>query len=144
GERRFADVARALPGRELWRLYPHVADDTCFLDIETDSSGQITVVGIWEPVSGPRVWVRGHNLDEFSNAKLPSTVITFNGASFDLPVLRRSFPLWTPPPIHIDLCPVLRRLGERGGLKAIENRLGLARPDHLQGVGGDDAIRLWE
>lgn len=143
-ERRFVEAAQRLPNRELWRVYPHVADDVCFLDIETTFDGRITVVGVWDPQRGPRLWVRGHNLHEFVDAELPTTVVTFNGASFDLPVLQRSFPGWKPPPIHIDLCPVFRRLDERGGLKAIETRLGLARPDHLLGVGGDDAVRLWD
>jgi hypothetical protein len=45
--------------------------------------------------------------------------------------------------IHIDLCPALRRLGYRGGLKSIEEQLGIVRRPETQGLGGWDAVRLW-
>ena len=38
---------------------------------------------------------------------------------------------------------VFRLLDERGGLKAIEERLGFGRPAHLKGVSGTDAIVDW-
>lgn len=52
-------------------------------------------------------------------------MITFNGGPFDLPFIRRQFPGIKLPPAHIDLRFFLRQLGLRGGLKAIERRLGL-------------------
>jgi uncharacterized protein YprB with RNaseH-like and TPR domain len=45
--------------------------------------------------------------------------------------------------IHIDLCPALKRLGYRGGLKRIEQQLGIARPPEVEGLSGFDAVRLW-
>jgi hypothetical protein len=68
-------------------------------------------------------------------------LVTFNGLSFDVPILRRAFPEWQPPVCHIDLRHCLRRLGHGGGLKAIERRLSalhLARPAHLAGLDGSD------
>ena len=61
-----------------------------------------------------------------------------------MPVLRRRFPGWTPPLAHVDLCHLWRRLGHAGGLKALEQAEGLHRPSHLAGLGGLDAIRLWQ
>jgi uncharacterized protein len=45
--------------------------------------------------------------------------------------------------VHIDLRYVLMRLGHRGGLKTIEQRLGIQRPIDLQGMNGYDAVLLW-
>ena len=65
------------------------------------------------------------------------------GTAFDLPHLRKLFPGWQPPAAHVDLCILLRRLGEAGGLKQIEPRLGLHRPPHLAPLSGTDAVWLW-
>ena len=69
--------------------------------------------------------------------------MTFNGASFDLPVLLASIqglPLDQP---HIDLCLLGRQLGYHGGLKAIELQLGIQRRADLWGMSGADAGQLW-
>jgi uncharacterized protein YprB with RNaseH-like and TPR domain len=44
---------------------------------------------------------------------------------------------------HIDLRFVLASLGHRGGLKAIERRLGLSRDASIEGVDGFEAVMLW-
>jgi uncharacterized protein YprB with RNaseH-like and TPR domain len=70
-------------------------------------------------------------------------LVTFNGASFDLPLLLASIqglPLDQP---HIDLCLLGRQLGYRGGLKAIELQLGIQRRADLCGMSGADAGHLW-
>ncbi len=137
-------LAGALPTREHWRLLPHLEAQACYLDIETGWDGRTTVIGCYDPARGPRLYVRGWNLGDFVREPPPELLVTFNGASFDLPVLRRTFPAWRAPPLHVDLRVVTRQLDERGGLKAIEARMGLARPDHLDGVDGGDALVLWE
>jgi uncharacterized protein YprB with RNaseH-like and TPR domain len=38
---------------------------------------------------------------------------------------------------------VLARIGQRGGLKAIEERMGLGRPDHLRSLDGFGAANLY-
>lgn len=70
-------------------------------------------------------------------------VVTFCGATFDLPAIERSFSGFKFDQIHIDLCPVLRKLGYRGGLKRIEKELGIRRPDEVDGLTGFDAVILW-
>jgi hypothetical protein len=141
---RFPEIVGRLPVREHWRLYPLLEADASFLDIETTFDGRVTVIGLYDPRRGPRLYVRGHNLSDFLEEPVPAVVLTFNGGSFDLPVLARSFPGWRPPPVHVDLRTVLAQLGERGGLKVIEERLGLGRPEHLKGVSGADAATLWD
>jgi len=142
-ERRWLELAALLPVREHWRLLSVLEGEATYLDIETTADGRITVIGLWDALRGPRLYVRGLNLGGFLEESL-TTVVTFNGGSFDLPVLRRSFPGWRFGGLHLDLRTVMGRLGERGGLKAIEQRLGFGRPEHLLGVDGGDAISLWE
>lgn len=136
-------LAAMLPARERWRLFPHFEDETGYLDIETDGGDVVTAVSALD-ARGPRVFVRGRDLEAFpewtGGWKL---IVTFNGLSFDVPVLRRAFPGWRPPPAHVDLRHVWHRLGHRGGLKLLEEEAGVGRPPHLAGLGGWDAVLLW-
>src|SRR5262249_34582542 len=86
------------------------------------------------------------NLERFPEAlEDVSLLVTYNGASFDLPVLRRAFPEVDFDRFHhIDLRYPLRRLGVRGGLKGAERQLGIARPEELHGVDGFTAVLLWQ
>jgi hypothetical protein len=133
--------ARALPATEHWRLLPHLIDGAACIDVE--AAEEVTVIGVLDG-DGPDAFVRGRNLEEFpSRAARWRCIVTFNGTAYDLPHLRRLFPGWTPPAAHVDLCILLRRLGESGGLKEIEPRLGLERPPHLRKLSGADAVWLW-
>ena len=143
-------VAALVPTREQWRLYAAFGDDAAYLDIETsdDVVGYegISCIGILDR-DGPRLLLAGRDLQRFPElARDWSMLVTFNGSSFDVPILRRAFPAWRPPSCHVDLRHVLRRLGHEGGLKAIERRLAslhLTRPEHLARLGGWDACWLY-
>src|SRR3989344_7433197 len=80
-----------LPAKEMWRLYPYFKEDCCFLDIETDSYGRITVVGI-SNYYNTNTFVKGFNLErnllekELAKYKM---IVTFNGGAFDLPKLKK-------------------------------------------------------
>jgi hypothetical protein len=69
--------------------------------------------------------------------------VSFNGTVFDAPVLKRFLDEMPAPAVHLDLCHLCRRLGWRGGLKKLEDKLGFGRPQHLRGVDGLDAVFLW-
>ncbi len=138
-------LAGLLPPREHWRLYPAFLDEAAFLDIETDgaSNGRPTVVGLFDR-SGLHVFVQGRNLEALPEALSQSRLwVTFNGRCFDVPVLRRHFPELAAPAVHLDLRFLCRRVGLRGGLKAVEDLVGIPRPPHLRGVAGWDAVLLW-
>jgi uncharacterized protein YprB with RNaseH-like and TPR domain len=136
-------LAAMMPSRERWRLFPTFAEDAAFLDIETDGGDTVTAVAVLDR-AGPRVFLRGRDLDDFPEASRGwKLLVTFNGLSFDVPVLRRAFPGWRPPPAHVDLRHLWARLGHRGGLKLLEQAQGIGRPPHLAGLGGWDAVLLW-
>jgi len=96
---------------------------------------------------GPRLLLAGRDLHDFPDIAAGwKMLVTFNGLSFDVPVLRRAFPDWEPPVCHVDLRHVLARLGHGGGLKAIERRLAmlhLARPARLDRIDGWAACWLY-
>ena len=133
--------ARLLPQTEHWRLLPQVAGGLACLDIEA-AANEVTVLGLLDREG--LASYRGTFTGFFERARRFSALCTFNGTAFDLPILRRVFPAWQPPEIHIDLKHVFQRLKEKGGLKEIEPRVGFFRPPHLARLRGSDAVALWK
>lgn len=132
---------------DLWRIFGAFKHRAVYLDIETSGLYQgvdeITVIGIYNGKE-VKTFVQGVNLDKFeSEIQSYNLIITFNGAQFDLPFIRRQFPHISLPPAHIDLRFFLKKLGYSGGLKAIEKQFGLARDPAIDGMDGYDAVLLW-
>lgn len=147
-EGRTTFFADRLPGREVWRLFPSFHQDTVFLDIETTGLSRhnaITVVGLAK-ADGFRALVRGRDLNRRElEAELEGAgmIVTFNGASFDLPMLRHHYPVRGLDLPHLDLRYLARRVGLTGGLKRIERDLGLVRDREFAMMTGEDAVHLW-
>jgi hypothetical protein len=139
-------LAKNIPSTEHWRLYDTFRDEAVFLDIETAGYyGSITVIGLYDG-NDTKTFVRGYNLDKGlleKELQKYKTIITFNGGSFDLPVIERFFGLRFNKP-HIDLRHVCAKIGLTGGLKSIEKQLNIKRDASVEGVGGSDAVYLWE
>ncbi|MCI4334373.1 MAG: ribonuclease H-like domain-containing protein [Thermoplasmata archaeon] len=140
--------AERLPPAEHWRLYPEFRRETAFLDIETTSlspyEGIVTVVAV-HGGGATRSFIAGDTLEELpAYLRRFPVLATFNGIFFDVPFLRVAFPHWVPPPAHIDLRFVLRRLGYTGGLKRIEQQLQIGDRVGVEGIHGLDAVRLWQ
>jgi uncharacterized protein YprB with RNaseH-like and TPR domain len=137
--------AKTVAARHQWRLYEWLRARAVYLDIETDSFGHITVVGLYGQGRYTAL-VRNESLgflrlrEELSRYDL---LVTFCGSTFDLPMLRAHFPDLSFEQPHIDLCGVGRQLGYRGGLKAIERMMGIERTSALQGFSGEDAVGQW-
>lgn len=136
-----------LPPREHWRAWPEFRDRVAYLDIETTGldigRDAVTVVGVYDG-RRKRSFIKGINMDELPAAlEEARLLVTFNGARFDVPFLRRAFPRMRLDQLHLDLMNPLHRLGYWGGLKKIERRLGIERSEETAGMSGFDAVRLW-
>ena len=134
-----------LTAGEAWRLFPGFQESTCYLDIETTGDGpncDITTIALYDGKE-VRTYVNGENLADFKeDITAYTTVVTYNGKSFDIPVIRRV--LGIPMEMaHIDLRYVLGSLGIKGGLKRCEEILGIGRGG-LTGVDGYAAVIMWE
>jgi len=116
-----------------------------YLDIETSFGGDLTVFGLLR-ASGPLIQVVGQAIDRDAvevTLRGLDTLCTFNGESFDLPVLRRALGIGLLERYRsLDLSIECRRVGIRGGLKKIE--MGMQIPRRLRNVNGYDAMLLWE
>ncbi|MBC7086069.1 MAG: ribonuclease H-like domain-containing protein [Methanomethylovorans sp.] len=140
--------ASSLPTSEHWRAYRYFSDSIACVDIETTGLApghdSITVVGIYDGKEA-RTYVKGIDLEDIIE-ELPKykTLITFNGARFDLPFIKKEFPEIEFDQLHIDLMYPLRRIGLCGGLKKIEQMLGISRTEETAGLSGFDAVRLWK
>jgi uncharacterized protein YprB with RNaseH-like and TPR domain len=138
-------LARLIPVREHWRLYGEFAEEAVFFDIEMDGRQhqRPTVVSLFDR-DGLHVFIQDRNLEALPEALHRRSIwVTFNGAVYDVPILRRYFGTLPDPVVHLDLKTVCRKMRLSGGLKRIEDKLGLARPPHLKGTNGLDAVLLW-
>lgn len=144
-ERDLPPLIRSLPSRERWRLHRELLPVSVFFDIETDGSREAapTVVSLLHG-KAIELFVAGRNMDELPEALGRWPVwISFGGVRCDEPWLRAAFPQLARPAFHFDLCPFARALGFKGGLKALEEHLGLIRPETVRGMNGRDAVFLW-
>ncbi|WP_256686726.1 ribonuclease H-like domain-containing protein [Halococcus qingdaonensis] len=144
GDAAFFD--RAFPSGSRWRLYENFRGNACFFDIETTGldarHNDVTTVS-FHRAGETTTLVRGDDLtQEAIRRELDAAdlLVSFNGKRFDVPFLERSFELDITQP-HLDVMYPCRQLDLTGGLKAIEEEIGIERdrPD----ISGRDAVRLW-
>ncbi len=117
---------------------------SAYLDIETAFDGSITVIGIYRPDSGTFQLVGNGVTDVnlYRALEAVETIYTYNGGSFDLPVIRRRLLADLKQDFrHHDLMRDCWKQGLKGGLKKVEVQLGIARS--TAGMSGWDAPRLW-
>lgn len=136
-----------LPTVEQWRILERFASKASYFDIETTGfspyDSEITVISCLHRGSVHH-FVRDENLDEFlmllKDVKL---LLSFNGASFDVPRTLDHFNIPELPCPHLDLRWQCFHLGYDGGLKRIEKELNIKRDSCLEEIDGLEAIRLW-
>lgn len=135
-----------LPHQIHWRLYPEFSERVAYLDIETTGLGaqeaMVTVIGLYDG-ERPQVYVHGRNLEQFvTDIDTFTLLVTYNGKQFDLPFLRTKLGI-SLDQAHIDLRYPLAALGYKGGLKKIEQLMGLERPGLVSQLDGWCAVVLW-
>lgn len=133
-----------LPLAEQWRLWSHFKDEAVFLDIETGEREGITVVGLYDG-QDMKTLIRGQTLNKktlLTEINKHALLVTFNGATFDIPVLQRYFGCTLNLP-HVDLRTVCGRIGLKGGLKEIEKKVGITRRKEVENIRGGHADQLW-
>jgi len=124
--------------------------ETVFLDIETTGLSpkysSITIIGLFDGIE-TKTMIKGINLDipalrkELEKYKL---IVTFNGASFDIPFIEKQFPGLLPNIPNLDLRTTANKIGLTGGLKKIEKHLGIKRRKIVDEFHGGDALTLWK
>ena len=135
-----------LPHQLHWRLYPEFSERVAYLDIETTGLGaqeaMVTVIGLYDGERS-QVYVHGQNLEQFvTDIDAFTLLVTYNGKQFDLPFLRTKLGIRLNQ-AHIDLRYPLATLGYKGGLKKIEQLMGLERPGLVSQLDGWCAVVLW-
>ena len=105
----------------------------------------ITVIGLFDGID-TKTMIKGINLD-FSciarELKRYKIIVTYNGAAFDIPFIRKRHPGLLPDIPHFDLKPACDRIGLTGGLKEIEKKMGIKRNSIIEKMHGGDAATLW-
>ena len=122
-------------------------DRVLFLDIETTGLShyydEITIVG-WTFAGAAKTLVRGQDPSPLAeDAARAKALVTFNGIRFDTKFIAKELPQVTLPDTHIDLMYLCRRVGLKGGQKAIEKELNIRVRDDLEDVDGAAAVVLW-
>jgi hypothetical protein len=137
--------AELMPTSHHWRFFPEFRDVTVYLDIETTGLSRygetITTIALYDGQS-IFYYVKDRNLKDFPEDIKPyKVIVTYNGKSFDVPFIERTFGIELNQ-AHIDLRHLLASLGYKGGLKSCETQLGFHRGD-LTDIDGFFAVLLW-
>lgn len=116
-----------------------------YLDIETNYAGEITVLGVYAKSIGMVQLLRPNITEQDLLRVLPAggKLYTYNGNCFDLPMIRKRLGVNLREQYDcVDLRFACQRIGWKGGLKKIEQQLGI--PRKLPEVTGMMAPWLWE
>ena len=125
---------------------PSPSPGDIYLDIETDWSRRLTLIGLWSSARGFVQLVGSEITTERLLSELPppgeGRLYTFNGHCFDLPEIAKQLGLRLRDRHDSrDLRFLCRKYQLTGGQKLIEETIGFSRI--LHGYDGSDAVRLW-
>lgn len=147
-EGRLRELGALLPSGERWRLLRFWDSRFAAMDIEVVRAGRgirPVMVSLLRGRQDCVTLIRGDDLNWRNLGRLLSGVdflVTFNGSSFDLPVLiDNGFP--AQGPMQIDLRRYSARSGLTGGLKRIEVELGIRRSRELEFSTSGQVSYLW-
>jgi uncharacterized protein len=136
-----------LPLKLHYRYYPMIRDELLFLDIESygyNRMHEITIIGL-----GNTEYVKLIRADRTDSSEIRRIIseckgiVTYNGRSYDLPILKKRYGIDFSGKFIIDLRHMMRELGYVGGLKKIEEEMGIKRKLSHKIMNGDP-INLWK
>lgn len=146
-EQDFPALVSLLKVDDHWRIINEFFPRLSYFDIETtglEFDAEITCISCLHK-GKLHHFINHWNLEAFLDLlEDVDILVSFNGNSFDVPRVLNWFHIPELPCAHIDLRPICHRLDYRGGLKIIEQNIGLRRPYDLVGVDGSQAVWLWE
>ncbi len=128
---------------EVWRLFDLLRERAVYLET-TGYGNDITVIGLYDGFT-TKFFVKHFNLERKAvenELKKYRMVITFNGSSFDIPLLKRYLGKFSIP-FHLDVRHLCKKANVEGTLKEIERYLGIKRDEEVRWMKGSDAIMLW-
>lgn len=138
--------AENLHSTEKWKILAEYFEQASYFDIETNGEtygDNITLIVCYHKGRLYK-FLNGDNLEAFLDLLDDITLlVSFNGTSFDIPMVQNYFHIPKIPCAHVDLRWLAYHVGFKGGLKEIERSIGIHRPEHLVGMNGMDAIYLW-
>ena len=142
-----AYFATVLHPQDRWRLLAHAHDTISCFDIETTGTqiyDKVTTIACAHK-GDLHLYLRGENLDDFLDLlEDVDLLVSFNGATFDVPHILKAYNIPELPCPHLDLRWPCAHAGLKGGLKKVEIDLGLHRPADVEGVDGLEAVWLWQ
>ena len=117
-----------------------------YVDIETTGlsrwTDKITMIGIYDGIEA-KSYIYGIDIEKaYEKLKEFDVIVTFNGKTFDIPFIEQKCS-YKYDIIHLDLRFMLKEYGLSGGLKKIENDLGIKRDEEIESIDGFEAVRLW-
>lgn len=116
-----------------------------YLDIETSFSNELTVIGFYIADNGTLIQMIGEEITPdtlMGHLDGVTTIYTYNGNRFDLPVIRQCLGVNLRKGFESrDLMYDCWKRNLKGGLKVVEQTLGIARS--IFGRGEDDPRILW-
>lgn len=136
------------PNCETWRLYRNFEERACFFDIETtglSAERNVVTTASFHVDGETTTLVRGDDLTPGNVREMldeAAVVVSYNGRRFDAPFVEENLGVSFDLP-HIDLLYPCRRLDLTGGLKTVEDTLGVGREEAVDDVDGREAVRLW-
>jgi hypothetical protein len=115
-----------------------------YLDIETTYQGKLTVIGLHHYAIGTVQLVGADCTRENLEKVLPPAICiyTFNGERSDLPIIKEQLGVDLKQRFRsVDLARTCHRAKLYGGLKRVEQQLGISR--QFAEMSGKDAVALW-
>jgi len=136
-----------LPQSEMWRLYNDFKRDAVFLDIEVtgvNKHDDITMIGLYDGIDTKIMFSHNFNEQELKQELSKySIIVTYNGATHDIPYLKKRYKNLIPNIPIIDIKTTAQRLGFTGGLKQIEKEFKIKRNKIIDNFHSGDPKRLY-